>query len=65
MQEVRKQKLSSTAEPLLTSFNKIFMGKLLIIFEELPVFTDSQWSGVACRLKTLTTEKNYSVQRCV
>ncbi len=49
--------LCSTAEPLLTSFNKIFMGKLLIIFEELPVFTDSQWSGVACKLKTLTTEK--------
>jgi hypothetical protein len=30
--------LVSVTEPLTTNFNKIFMGKLFILFEELPNF---------------------------
>jgi hypothetical protein len=48
--------LISGTEPLTSNFNKIFMGKLLILFEELPTFTTSAWAGVSSKLKTLTTE---------
>ena len=48
--------LCSNAEPLLTSFNKIFMGKIFVVFEELPVFNTNQWSSVSSKLKTLATE---------
>ena len=48
--------LISGTDPLLKEFNNIFMGKLLIIFEELPTFSISQWSVVSSKLKTLTTE---------
>jgi len=49
--------LISNTEPLLTNYNKIYLGKLIIIFEELPTFSESQWSAVSSKLKTLTTEK--------
>jgi hypothetical protein len=49
--------LISNTEPLLSHFNKIYLGKLIIIFEELPTFSDAQWSAVSSRIKTLTTEK--------
>lgn len=48
--------LISGSEPLTSNFNKIFLGKLLIIFEELPLFTTSSWSAVSSKLKTLATE---------
>ena len=49
--------LISNTEPLLSNYNKIYLGKLIIIFEELPTFSDGQWSAVSSKLKTLTTEK--------
>jgi hypothetical protein len=49
--------LSSGTEPLTSNFNKIYMGKLLIVFEELPVFSEASWSAVSSKLKTLSTEK--------
>ena len=49
--------LYANSEPLTSNFNKIFMGKLFIIFEELSTFSTSQWAGVSGKLKTLTTEK--------
>ena len=49
--------LISGTEPLTSNYNKIYMGKLLVIFEELPTFSDAQWKGVSSKLKTLTTEK--------
>lgn len=49
--------LISGIEPLTTVHNKIFFGKLFVIFEELPTFSKAQWMGVSSRLKTLTTEK--------
>jgi hypothetical protein len=52
-----KKSLISGIEPLTTVHNKIFFGKLFVIFEELPTFSKAQWMGVSSRLKTLTTEK--------
>jgi hypothetical protein len=40
------------------------MGKILVIFEELPTFTDTQWSAVSSKLKTLCTEE-YTTYRDV
>lgn len=51
---------TSNTEPLTTHNNKPYMGKLLINFEELPTFSEGQWSAISSKLKTLTTEK-----RCV
>lgn len=48
--------LISNTDPIITSNNKILLGKLLVIFEELPTFSKAQWSGVSARLKTFTTE---------
>ena len=48
--------LISGTEPLLTNYNKIFMGKIFVVFEELPTFSKSQWESVSSKLKTLTTE---------
>ena len=47
--------IKSNTDPLLTSYNKILMGKLLVVFEELPCFTASQWQGVSSRLKDTIT----------
>jgi hypothetical protein len=48
--------LISNTEPLIKDFNKILMGKLFVVFEELPTFSPAQWEGVSSKLKTLTTE---------
>ena len=48
--------LISNTEPIMTPNNKILLGKLLVIFEELPTFSKAQWSGVSAKLKTMTTE---------
>ena len=44
--------LISNTDPIITSNNKILLGKLLVIFEELPTFSKAQWSGVSAKLKT-------------
>ena len=45
-------------EPLLSNFNMSLLGQLLVVFEELPTFSEAQWSGASSKLKTMTTEKN-------
>lgn len=45
----------SNAEPLVTSYNKILCGKLLVVFEELPTFSNQQWEGVASKMKDNVT----------
>ena len=47
----------SDSEPLRTPNNRILMGNLLIIFEELPVFSKGEWQGVSSRLKDMITNK--------
>ena len=49
--------LSNTSDPLTSRFNKILLGKLLVVFEEMPTFSDSEWNGVCGKLKSLCTEK--------
>lgn len=46
---------SSPAEPLTTSFNKLLLGKLLVVFEELPNFGNREWEGISSKLKSLIT----------
>jgi hypothetical protein len=43
-------------EPLLTNYNMCLLGQLFVVFEELPTFGESQWSGASSKLKTMTTE---------
>jgi hypothetical protein len=57
--------LLSGTEPLTSNFNKCFLGKLFVVFEELPTFGPKEWEAVSSKLKTLTTEKNSPVQRIV
>ena len=49
--------LCNSSDPLTSRFNKILLGKLLVIFEELPSFSDAEWNGVCSKLKSLCTEK--------
>ena len=56
----KKASTLSDAEPLLTPNNKELCGKLLVVFEELPTFSDRHWEGVSSKLKkaiTSDTEK--------
>ena len=47
---------------LLTSYNKMLQGKVLVVFEELPTFSTAQWDGVSSKLKDYVTgtKCNYS-----
>lgn len=47
----------SDSVPLRTPNNRILMGNLLVIFEELPVFSKGEWQGVSSRLKDMVTNK--------
>ena len=49
--------LCNSSDPLTSRFNKILLGKLLVVFEELPSFSDAEWNGVCSKLKSLCTEK--------
>lgn len=58
----RKNSTESDAEPLRSPYNKELCGKLLVVFEELPVFSDKEWEGVSSKLKKSVTSnmENYS-----
>ena len=45
------------ASHLLTDFNSMLRGKILVVFEELPVFSDQQWQGASSKLKDYVTGK--------
>jgi hypothetical protein len=47
--------IKSNAEPLRSPYNKILCGKLLVLFEELPTFSDREWDGVSSKLKDMVT----------
>ena len=49
--------LISNTEPLLKDFNMILLGKILVVFEDLPSFGSSQFEIINNKLKTLTTDK--------
>ena len=48
-------KSAKNAEALRGSFNRILCGQLLVVFEELPTFSDKEWEGVSSTLKDLVT----------
>ena len=47
--------INSGTEPLLTPYNKSLLGKIYVVFEELPVFSQAQWSGVSSTAKKIAT----------
>jgi hypothetical protein len=47
----------TSSEPLTSNNNLILLGKLYVIFEELPVFSTKDWMVVGSKLKTWATEK--------
>lgn len=57
-----KNSVESDAQPLRTPYNKELCGKLLVVFEELPVFSDKEWEGISSTLKKSVTSstQNYS-----
>jgi hypothetical protein len=46
-----------SSKMLISDFNMPMMGKYLIVFEELPTFSTSQWCGVSGKLKDYITGK--------
>ena len=49
--------IKSNADPLKTPYNKILLGMLFVVFEELPTFSVSEWNAISSKLKDLTTSK--------
>lgn len=47
--------MNCNADPLLGNYNSQLMGKILVVFEELPTFTTAQWNGVSATLKNMIT----------
>lgn len=48
--------LYSSTQPLTSDRNKILIGKLFVVFEELPTFSTSEWNAACSMLKKLATE---------
>jgi hypothetical protein len=48
-----------TSTCLLTPNNMSIRGKLVVVFEELPTFSDKEWEGVSSVLKDMTTGTMY------
>lgn len=46
---------NSKSDTLRSNFNKILCGKLLVVFEELPNFSDREWEGISATLKDYIT----------
>jgi hypothetical protein len=44
-------------EAIFSNFNKIFLGKLLILLEDLPEMSDNEYRTFSSTMKTLVTEK--------
>jgi hypothetical protein len=49
--------IKANTDPLRTSNNKILMGMLLVVFEELPTFSSNEWCAISGKLKDMTTSK--------
>jgi frataxin-like iron-binding protein CyaY len=47
--------MKSSAEPLLSRFNKILLGMLFVFFEEFPSTSEREWASISSKLKDLVT----------
>jgi hypothetical protein len=47
--------INCSTEPITTAYNKSLLGKIYCVFEELPVFSSAQWSGVSNNIKRYAT----------
>jgi len=52
----------SDSQPLRSNFNKVLMGMLFVVFEELPTFSKNEWAGVSQNILNMVTNKtaNYT-----
>jgi hypothetical protein len=64
MQYVIGEKLCCTAttECLTGTFNKILMGKLFVLFEELPTFSTKSWMSASSMIKSYTTNPKIQIR---
>lgn len=51
----KKLSIISNSEPLKTVYNKVLLGKLLVVFEELECMSQREWEGMSSRLKQMIT----------
>ena len=49
--------------PIKSNFNSILGGKLLVVFEEIETFSQSEWSAVDCRLKRQITSNKITLEK--
>ena len=49
--------ICTSTDPLLTSYNKILMGKIFVVFEELPACSQAEWAKMGTKIKSMATEK--------
>lgn len=54
--------LESGSGPLKSQFNKVLMGKLCVVFEELENFGVSEWSAISSTLKRYITSNTYAIE---
>lgn len=46
--------IKSDVTPLKTAYNKILLGKVYVVFEELPAFNQYEWQGVSSKIKDMS-----------
>ena len=54
--------LETGSRPLISNFNSILEGKLLVQFEELENFSSSQWMSISSTLKRIITSDTYLIE---
>jgi len=54
--------LETGSKPLVSNFNSILEGKLMVQFEELENFSASQWMGISSTLKRIITSDTYLIE---
>ena len=59
---LKKLCLESDSEPIKSRFNSILGGKILVLFEELPTFSTSEWMGVTSKLKRYITSSKITLE---
>lgn len=47
--------IKSNSDPLRKDYNKMLFGNILVVFEELPTFSASEWDAVSSKLKDYIT----------
>lgn len=54
--------LETGSEPLVSNFNNILEGKLMVFFEELENFSVNQWTAISSKLKRYITSNKITIE---